>query len=152
MIELVTSIFEGERSAYEALAESFFVEGNLPGKFDFQHFRQTWNAIQAQGNSRLWKSTVEQEITGLLGAVKMPDLMTGDLHVTEIMWYVTPKWRVGSQGMRLFMKLGEWVEELKAKRLLMKRITGVNDTRMHEFYLEHLFREIETGYVREFNW
>jgi hypothetical protein len=152
MIERVTTIRPEEQAAYEAIGQSFFAEGKLPGTFNFPHMLAAWNAAEAQGSSRLWRSIVDGTITGLLGALQFPDLLTGQVHVTECFWYVLPQHRIGSQGLRLFMELLHWVKELKADALVMVRITGLNDEQLDRFYTEQGFRNVETHYIRNFKW
>lgn len=129
------------------LAEFFWQEGKLPGKFDPEVWLNTWNHFIDSGIGVVFGLEKDNRIVGALGAIKYPDPNDGVSMATELFWFVHPKHRGG--GVQLLDKFEQWAAKVGCKRVVMVHLETSMPKALGRFYRFRGYHPIETHYLKE---
>ena len=130
----------------EFMRESAYAEhAQEPNRAYLQ--RLVFNVIYA---GYIWLWTEEEEIVGLLAAVKEPNVwMPNRTQLRELVWYVKPGYRGRATGGKLFVEFSKTGDALLAEG----KVHGVATTKMsttQDYNLERRgFRLTEYMYVKD---
>jgi N-acetylglutamate synthase-like GNAT family acetyltransferase len=117
-------------------------------EIDIEHIRRLVFACLHGGY--IWLYTVDEEIVGLLAAVREPNMwMPHKLSLRELIWYVKPQYRKSPSAGKLFVRFCKEADEL----LNNSKIDGYFTTRMSatdDYDLESRgFRLTEKLYLKD---
>lgn len=91
---------------------------------------------------RCWVAEEDNEIYGMLVAIKHPHMFCYGTCVTELILYVTPEKRGGLAAYRLVKKLRQWADDEGAVEVSAGISTGVNVERTSALYQRLGFSEV----------
>lgn len=128
---------------------NFFQESKLPGKPNFDHWRNTWWDMIMKDIGYLLASLRDDKIIGVLGGLCFPCMLTGELEMVEAFWWVKPPYRGGPTGVKLLKAFEKLSKDLGAKRIKMIYMCHLNPDTMKDIYNRMGYREIEIGYMKE---
>ena len=129
------------------MAESFWLEGKMPGIFNPVSFVSSWLTVLDSGMGVIWVLEDENKVIGTLGCGIYRDLNTGDLVASEFFWYVLPDHR--GRGILLLREFEKWAKNIGAKRVIMVHLTKCMPERVGEIYKKMGYEMLETHYVKE---
>lgn len=93
----------------------------------------------------IFVAEVDDTVVGMLAVVALEHLFSDDRYVDEIVWWVEPRYRLGTIGPRLLMRGTAWAKEQGVRFIKMVAPAG---TDVGEFYERCGYQAIETAYVR----
>jgi GNAT superfamily N-acetyltransferase len=129
------------------LAEFFWKEGSLPGKFDPAVWLGTWHRFVDSGIGVVLGLEKDNRIIGALGAIKYPDPNDGAIIATELFWFVHPNHRGG--GVLLLDRFEQWAAKSGCQRATMVHLENSMPKVLGRFYRLRGYRPIETHYLKE---
>lgn len=144
------SIEELSHPEFVRLAETFYKESNLPGKFKQAHFITSWQKFYELNIGSIWVSAEDDlsKIHGAIGGLAHPDLYDGELVVQELFWFVEPNAGF-SDAFKLYLKLENWAKEKGAKRLNMACVCNKHMQSVRSFYEKRGFRPVDVSYFKD---
>ena len=148
--ELKTSVTEVSVERLEELfplAEIFWKEGQLPGKFDPVVWANTWKKFIGSEIGVIFGIEKDHRLVGALGVLSYDDPNDGVLMATEMFWFIHPNHR--GCGVALLDHFEEWALERGCKRVIMVHLEKVMPKVMDRFYRLRGYRPIETHYLKE---
>lgn len=131
-------------------ARLFHDEAKIPGVFNADSFI---GQILALFDSGKWFAFClfddnDNAVAGIAGLI-YPEVTTGDMTCMEMFWFVRPDHRVGTASLRLLKEYEAQAAAMGAKRIMMTRITGMNDGTLNALFERKGYREFETTYLKE---
>lgn len=132
------------------MAQSFYQNSGLPGKFKQEHFIVSWQKFYDLGIGCIWVSLDldKDKINGAIACLIHPDLYDGELVAQELFWYVEPdagfKAAVG-----LYKELETWAKTRGAKRLNMACVCNKHMSSLRRFYEKRNFRPVDVSYFKD---
>ena len=130
-------------------SESFFVDSQVPGIFDFEGYCKRMEDMIALDMGVVFAYLKDNEAIGIIGGIFYPDLFTGDMVGMEVFWYVLPEHRQSPIGIKLLAALEKYACDKNCKRLYVGNLKALNDDKMHRLYERLHFKEIETHYSKQ---
>lgn len=137
-----------------SFAEEFYREKSIPGTFSYDAFQWNWTRFYEQGVGVIFGLFNEDdELIGGMGGVKVPDIASDLVTMTEMFWYVGKPHRgkTGRWSVRLAVRLWIWGKLRGAKQFRMTRLHTdgeMRDDELHRLYTRVLkLKPFETGYV-----
>lgn len=127
----------------------FFQESRLPGRPNWNHWREVWQDMIEKNIGYLLASFRNDEIIGVLGGLCFPCMLTGEREMVEAFWWVKPLYRGGPTGVRLLKYFEKLSKDLGAKRIKMIHLTNINPEMMKSIYDRMGYRQVEVGYIKE---
>lgn len=127
------------------LAEGFFSEGKLPGKFDAETFLRNWSVLLGTGHAFIVALKQGDEMLGALGFCIMPDLNCQMLNSQELFWFVLPQHRHGRTAFRLIDAYEKKARELGAASVTMAHLEHLNQN-LGAFYERRGYTKSEVLY------
>lgn len=132
-----------------SLANEFYEEGRLPGKFTIEAFIHNWKNLISNDIGVIWIALSEGSIDGALGAMLYPDINSGELTAIEAFWFMTKEARSGKSALKLFKTFEAWARNMKAKRIIMAHLHNLTPEKLKRFYEAKGYKAIETHYMKE---
>ena len=133
-------------------AFSFFKESKLPGNFNWDHWKASWEQIIGKGMGLIFAyfpNEEDKKIGGVLGGIAAHCLNTGDLEIFETFWYMLPEHRGTPAAIRLLRAFELWGEKIGAKRVKMAYLREVNGETVRNMYERLGYNEQETTFRKE---
>lgn len=131
------------------LAEEFFAESKMPGKLDFEGMMTLINGMGKLNRAVMFAHEVDGAIVGVSIGLLGKHPITGDVIMTELVWYVTPSHRGKTPGGLMLLKfLENWGRERGAVRFFAGFAQGLNEERMGELYEGLGYTRMETMYQK----
>lgn len=127
----------------------FFVESNLPGKPNFMHWWGTWTQMIQKEVGYLLATIRDNQIVAVLGGLFYPCMLTGDKEMVEAFWWVKPKYRGTTIGIKLLKSFEKISKDLGVIRIKMIFMSHLNPETMKNIYTRMGYRQIEVGYMKE---
>lgn len=78
----------------------------------------------------------DKEIVGVIAGYLIGNV------VTEVVWYVKPKYRNGTHGVRLLKELEKWGKDKKAKYISISRFKTDKNHKVYKPYKELILKEL----------
>lgn len=89
---------------------------------------------------------LDEKVVGVLVAVMVPALTSGNAVVQEMIWYVDADHRGGTVGARLLFALEKWCVIRGASHLVM---ANMDDEGVERMYTKRAFKRMEVHYIKE---
>lgn len=136
---------------------AFYLEGNLPGKFNNDVFlRRTRQLIESDGV--IFASfTDEGEFRGALAVTVCECMFTGNRMAVECFWYILPRFRGGLFGVKLLQTFDRWSKinkiDVGAMIHLIKENPegGLKTDQLEETYKQMGFRPVEKMFIKVYS-
>ena len=135
---------------------AFYKEGKFPGTFcDATFTRRMWSLIEYGPGTVIASFTPDNEFQGALAATVCDCPFTGDQMAVENFWFILPRFRGGTAGVRLFQAFDDWAREKGVKRAAMIHLVGetegVEKARLSALYERMGFFPVEINYIKDYN-
>ena len=130
------------------LGRLFHAEAALGGSFDATGLAEFLHNLRTSGNLVAFVAEGDDHtIIGCIVGVRSKQMMTDVVLLEELYWYVEPEHRGGTAGFRLVDHFIKWSKDNQCGGVVMARLSAGHDN-LHRYYTRHLFKEIETHYLR----
>lgn len=131
------------------MAQAFFVEGKLCGRFNPDSFVKGWSGLLGSRQGLLLGAEEQGLIVATIGGILFPNLANGDLEATELHWYARPEHRGTGVGLRLLDEFEATARSRGSARVWMLHLTELNDAPMDQLYEWRGYRLKEKLFVKE---
>ena len=144
------NVEEVSRPDFLRLANSFYNNSGLPGKFKQEHFIVSWQKFYELNIGRIWvcEDSETNTILGAIACLVHPDLYDGELVAQELFWYVEPGAGFTS-AVHLYKRLEDWAKTKGAKRLNMACVCNQHMASLRRFYEKRGFRPVDVSYFKD---
>lgn len=146
MIYRVASPEQLNNRHLHVLGQKFFDESKSSGKLNWEHVKGNMIAMLVSGTGAIWIAEEASRPVGIIGGLITPHFFTGDPVAIETFWYVDPDHRTGTIGPRLKKQYEDWALNLEVQEIHMSRIHGIQDEKMHDYYVKTGYPPYETVY------
>lgn len=138
-----------ELSDTVVLAGEFHAAAKLGGEFDSGIFMSTMARLGESGRLGAIGLFCDDNLVGVLLGMISGHFLTRDLIAQEIMWWVTPDARHGSQSLRMVAEFEKWAKEFGASAVIMASFVETDgDDRLSAIYERREYRKIETHFFK----
>lgn len=148
MIRKVENLTDMDMAALKSLGTEFYIESEMPGEFNFEHFISSLRIAHRASILGLWFLEQDERIVGMIGGLLAPNVFTGKMIAVESFWFVTGEYRRGISGVRLLYAFIDWAIESGATAIHMGYMCNINPEHMAKFYMTSGFVPHETMYVK----
>jgi GNAT superfamily N-acetyltransferase len=131
-----------------ALAADFYTEMELPGRPDPEHFAKTLKELILMGRAFGHIAVVNGRVIGGIAGLRAQDLVTGELYVQELFWFVLPSFR--GAGLRLFRKYEDAIRHMGVRRSIFVHTVGKYASVLQKLYRRCGYVPLEASYYKEF--
>lgn len=134
---------------------AFYKEGKFPGTFCNATFtRRMEGLIGHEPGAVVGSFGPDGEFQGALAATLCECPFTGDLMAVEMFWYILPRFRGGTAGVRLLQAFDDWARSKGVKRAAMIHLVGetegVEKARLSALYERMGFFPVEINYLKDY--
>ena len=126
------------------LAQEFYASSEFLEGFNLNIFVANWSNFINNDIGVIW---ILNEFDGILGAVKYPDINSGELVATEFFWFVSPDKR--GDGIKLLREFEKWAKEVGCKKIFMVYLMDSMPEEMKSVYKRYGYKPMEVHYVKE---
>jgi GNAT superfamily N-acetyltransferase len=105
------------------------------------------DAVPALGT--ILVAEVDGRVVGMICLALVPHLLTGQLYVDEVAWWVDPAHRGGTAGPRLLKAAEQWAVQNHANLIRMVAPCGSDAGR---YYRRCGYKEVETTFSKALTW
>lgn len=144
MIRRVIQLTPAERELVKPLAEEFFRESRSPGKLCLDHLFGVISLMMSQGKIGMFFLERDGRPIGVSVGLLGQHLMTGEVMVSELVWYVQEPHRGSLVSLHLFRALESWAIMCGATILIAGYHAGLMEEALSQFYLSRGFIRMET--------
>lgn len=131
-------------------AVEFFFESQLPGKLDFEYWVKRWVNVYDLGIGTMMADTNDLgTIRGIMGAVCVPCMMTGELECHEAFWFVREQYRGSTAGIALLKAFERWGRDRGAKRAKMVHLESLTPEKLEKLYIKMGYSLLQRAYSKE---
>lgn len=134
--------------------KTFYKEGKFPGTFCEATFTRRMQNLIWSGNPIIASFAQDKEFQGALAATLCECPFTGDQMAVENFWFILPKFRGGTAGVRLLQAFDDWARSNGVKRAAMIHLVGetegVEKARLSALYERMGFFPVEINYVKDY--
>lgn len=110
------------------------------------HAFKVYESMIKSGTAIMLVLEEDGQMVGGLGAIKYPDLHSGELTAVETYWFVAPEHR--GHGMELFEAFEQWGKDQECTRLAMIHLADSYPKALEKIYLRKGYQLVEKHYVR----
>lgn len=110
------------------------------------HTTAAYTALMKSGAAIFFILEDGGKMIGGLGAIKHPDLHSGELTAVETFWFVDPTHR--GEGIALFNAFEQWGNEQGCKKLAMIHLSDSYPEILERLYKRRGYKLVEKHYVR----
>lgn len=136
-----------ELGELNGIAERFFESSGFLDIFKMEIFEKNWTNILESGIGVIFVLIVNEEIHGVIGGIKYPDLNSGVICATECFWFVDKVHR--GRGLILLKRFEKWAVEQECKKIIMVHLSDLMPDVVKKIYARKGYKEMETHYVKE---
>lgn len=129
------------------LAEEFYNSSSHLKVFNAEIAVANWQSIIENEIGIVFGLKDNDEIIGMLGAMKVPDLHTGEMLATEIFWFVSESKR--RNGLLLVREFEKWAKLNKCSRIMMAHMQDLMPEKLEMLYTRLGYSLMEKSYVKE---
>ena len=144
---MVRELKISELGKLNGVAERFFESSEFLDNFDIEIFKNSWTALLDSGVGVIFALIRDEEIHGVIGGVKYPDLNSGVLCATEFFWFVDKAHR--GRGLTLLKRFEMWAGEHGCKKIFMVHMADLMPDAVKKIYARKGYKKMETHYVKE---
>jgi GNAT superfamily N-acetyltransferase len=134
------------------IGDSFFNECELPGSFKLDVWKFNWAQLLTHNFGAMWVGMKSGVPAGFIGGILAPDINNGDIVASETFWYVLPKFRGSTIGVRLVNHFEVWARDMKAARIIMAHLADSMPEALKEFYERRGYRPRETSWIKDLSY
>lgn len=134
LLQGIHSLHPNELSLTRELAFAFFEESELPGQFNWHHWRNSWGDLIEKKIGMIFVYFKNGAPVGVIGGITFLCLNTSDPEILEAFWYVLPEHRTGTKGIRLLERFEQWGRDIGAVRCKMVHLQDIEPEKMAEIY------------------
>jgi GNAT superfamily N-acetyltransferase len=143
---MIREIQVSELPVAVCLAEEFWQEGDLPGKFNMDVFISNWTKLIDIGMGKIFGLFHDENLVGCLGALMVTDINDGLLTASETFWFVRDSDR--GDGIKLLLHFVRYAKEVGCVRLGMVHLTSIHSDKLASLYLRMGFKPVEVHYLK----
>lgn len=147
MTTIVRRIGKDELDQITYLGHKFFSESSHLRRFDPGVWMRNWVSLLDANMGAIFGLVKADKIVGVLGAIKIPDINSGDLTAGELFWFVDQSHR--GRGLTLFNAFEKWAREEGCAYVTMAHLEGLMSEKLQRFYERRGYVPIETNYLKE---
>lgn len=126
-----------------ALGRLFFAESSVfTAPLNPASFKATWTQIYASGMGTIIGLYDGDTLCGGIGAMSVPDYLTGEMVANEFFLYVAKKYR--GKGIRIIREYERWAKEKGCVKTRLVHLVDSMPDKLRSFYAKIGYREIET--------
>ena len=125
-----------------------FVETCTDYTYNKSSVAETLRAV-INGAGVIFISENGARLTGTIGLLSFPLYISGEKVASELFWWVKPKYRKGSAGLKLLIAAERWAEEEGCKRIAMISLERSMPERTSALYVRRGYDKTETTYSKE---
>lgn len=129
------------------LAEEFYNSSSHLRGFKAEVAVTNWQKLIESDMGVVFGLKDGEDIIGMLGAMKIPDLHTGERLGIEIFWFVSESRR--SKGLLLVKAFEGWGKENRCSRLIMAYMQDLMPEKLEKLYEKLGYTLMEKSYVKE---
>jgi len=130
---IVRDATESDLAALEQIGREFTAAAGMPD-IDPESLRATLTGLITE-QSGILKVADNGAVTGALGALIFPHYWNaGEIVCQELFWWVFPKFRGSSAGMKLLTAVEASAKQKGAKRMMMLCLDAVNGEQVGQMY------------------
>jgi hypothetical protein len=131
------------------LARAFALEQQRVGGFDDARALATWTRFLHSGSGDLIGLWQEGRLVGMIGCMVYDDLYDGLPVGQQMLWYVSPEARRGTDAIRLLDAFEDWCDLKMARRRVVGRASYNHTDGLGKWYARHGYRDREIFSVKE---
>lgn len=144
---MVRELKISELDKLNGIAKRFFESSEFLDTFDMKVFKNSWANLLDSGIGVIFVLILDEEIHGVIGGIKYPDLNNGTMCATECFWFVDEAQR--GRGLGLLKKFEMWAARHDCKKIIMVHLSDLMPDAVKKIYIRKGYKEMETHYVRE---
>lgn len=129
------------------LAEEFFKTSKFLRNFSREVATRNWTLFIQQGWGVVFILEEEGRVVGFLGALKFPDISTGEMKAQEIGWFVTKECR--GKGLHLLLAYLDWARKNRCKAVSVAYLADSMPDKVKSIYERLGFELTENVYSKE---
>ena len=129
------------------LAEQFFSESMFLKGFDKETARRSWSGFINSGIGVIFGLKGIDGFHGMLGALRVPDVHTGELIASELFWFVDKNKR--GKGLLLLKAYEEWAKVGGCKRIAIGHLEDLTPRKLELLYVKMGYTLSEKTYMKE---
>lgn len=129
------------------LAEKFYASSEFLNGFKKNVAKKSWVHFIDTGIGVIFGLKEDNELHGMLGAIKSIDAHTGDFIAVELFWFVSEEKR--GEGLKLIKAYEKWALEQKCKRIAIGHLQDLMPARLEKIYNKLGYKLAEKSYVKE---
>lgn len=129
------------------IAEQFYNSTEFLSNFNIEIFKKNWIQFIESGLGVIFVLEDENNIIGVLGGFKYPDVNSGELIATEFFWFVDADKR--GNGIRLLKEFEKWAKEEDCKKIIMVYLCDLMPEKLDRVYKRLGYRRTEINYTKE---
>jgi GNAT superfamily N-acetyltransferase len=119
-------------------------------KVDPDHTAKRYQEMIRSGFAAVFMLVGERdEIQGGLGAIKYPDIHSGEWRATESFWYVLPEFRGGFGAMDLLLAYEKWARDQGCKMMSIIHLADSYPEKLERLYRNRGYELVEKTYMKE---
>jgi len=145
----IVPLSPGRVEAMRPLAREFYAEGNLPGQLDEDRFLESWHTFIANELGLVMAAWEGDELLGVIGGIKAPSVMTGELELVEQFWFMGKAARGKGVGGALLNAFETAALSEGAARVIMVHLCDEVGEKLARVYEARGFRPLEVHYMKE---
>jgi RimJ/RimL family protein N-acetyltransferase len=127
-----------------------FAKESGAGDFEDLVFIKSLHTLLSVGKGKVFILEINNNVAGMIGVTCYKNYYNNNLRVQEIFWWVDPEYRNTRDSIKLFNKVEEWAQEIKADEVMVSS-TVVNSDKIEKFYTKKGFRKMDINYIRSLN-
>jgi len=129
-------------------AEEFYAASKFLTGFNLERFCNLWTGLIESGAGVIFFCAGEDgDWTGMIGGMAYPDIYSGVMTASEMMWFVREGHR--GQGVKLYRAFESWAREHGCKLIRMVHLLDVMPEKVARFYKSVGFAPIEMHYQKD---
>ena len=127
-----------------------FAKESGAGEFDDLSFLKSIHDILSTKRGKVFILEIDNQVAGMVGMLAHPCYFNRkNLRVQEIFWWVDPEYRNTKESIKLFYKVEEWANEIKANQVMVSSTAVINTDKLEKFYTKKGFRKMDINYVKD---
>lgn len=130
-------------------ASQFFDEAELPMDLVPHLFVENWRNKIEEDRGVIIGLFDGDTIVGGLGAVKCPEINSGEMMAVECWWHVQKPYRSRGWGLRLLDAYERWARKIGAKKVCMIHLVNLQPEKLGALYESRGYRKVEVNYIKE---
>ncbi len=115
-------------------------------KVNVDHTTKAYENLMSSGASIFFVLEDDGEMIGGLGAIKYPDLHSGELTAVETFWFVDPQHR--GKGLMLLDAFEKWARRQGCKKAAMIHLSDSYPEVLERLYKRRGYKLVEKHFVR----